>query len=88
MSRYIATRALRGANLIVQEFDAFLNKALNELGPDKEISFTNTAYYLPTILGYTGMEVETIGGLKPVLEHCRTLLHSPPDDQNLAALSR
>ena len=31
MSRYIATRALRGANLIVQEFDASLQKALVEL---------------------------------------------------------
>jgi acetyl-CoA synthase len=78
MSRYIATRALRGANLIVQEFDALLKKGLEELGPDQEVKFTNTAYYLPTILGYTGMEVDTIGGLQPVLDHCRTLLHSPP----------
>jgi acetyl-CoA synthase len=81
MSRYIATRALRGANLIVQEFDSLLNKALAELGPDKQIQFTNTAYYLPTILGYTGMEISTVGGLKPVLEHCRTLLHSPPETE-------
>jgi acetyl-CoA synthase len=78
MSRYIATRALRGASLIVQEFDALLNKALQELGADKKVEFTNTAYFLPTILGYTGMKVETVGGLKPVLEHCRTLLHTPP----------
>ena len=78
MSRYIATRALRGASLIVQEFDASLNKATQELGPDTKIGFTNTAYFLPTILGYTGMKVETIGDLKPVLEHCKTLLHAPP----------
>jgi len=51
MSRYIATRALRGANLIVREFDDLLQKALAELGPDKEVHFPNTAYYLPTILG-------------------------------------
>ncbi len=81
MSRYIATRALRGANLIVQEFDAFLQKGLEELGPDQELKFTNTAYYLPTILGYTGMQVENIGGLKPVLAHCRSLLHSPPGNK-------
>ena len=78
MSRYIATRALRGANLIVQEFDTALESALADLGPDHKIQFANTAYYLPTILGYTGMEVETVGGLQPVLEHCRSLLHSPP----------
>ena len=81
MSRYIATRALRGANLIVKEFDAQLQRALTELGPDKEIKFTNTAYFLPTILGYTGMEVETVSGLVPVLEHCRTLLHGTPANQ-------
>jgi acetyl-CoA synthase len=81
MSRYIATRALRGANLIVQEFDASLQKALAELGPNKEIKFTNTAYFLPTIMGYTGMEVSNIGGLVPVLDHCRKLLHDVPNDQ-------
>ena len=47
MSRYIATRALRGANLIVNEFDALLQKAIAELGPDQKIAFTNTAYFLP-----------------------------------------
>ena len=31
MSRYIATRALSGANLIVQEFDAQLQKALEDV---------------------------------------------------------
>ncbi|MGD9405107.1 MAG: CO dehydrogenase/CO-methylating acetyl-CoA synthase complex subunit beta, partial [Anaerolineae bacterium] len=81
MSRYIATRALRGANMIVQEFDGLLTRALTELGPDHKVAFTNTAYYLPTILGYTGMEVETIGGLKRVLDHCRKLMHTPPGNK-------
>lgn len=81
MSRYIATRALRGANLIVEEANALLQKALQELGPDKEIQFTNTAYFLPTILGYTGMKVENIGGLKPVIDHCRMLLHGLPPNR-------
>ena len=34
MSRYIATRAIRGANLIAQEAEALLNKALAENGPE------------------------------------------------------
>ncbi|HNS52535.1 MAG TPA: acetyl-CoA decarbonylase/synthase complex subunit alpha/beta [Anaerolineae bacterium] len=82
MSRYIATRALRGANLITNEFEALLNRAIQELGPNKEIQFTNTAYYLPTILGYTGLEVGTIGGLRQVLDHCRTLIHGLPEEKN------
>jgi acetyl-CoA synthase len=81
MSRYIATRALRGANLIIQEFDSLLQKALAELGPNKQIQFTNTAYFLPTILGYTGMKVEKVGDLKAVLDHCRNLAHTPPPNQ-------
>jgi len=82
MSRYIATRALRGANLITNEFETLLNRALQELGPDKQIQFTNTAYYLPAILGYTGLEVGTVGGLRQVLDHCRALIHGLPEDKN------
>jgi len=33
-------------------------------------------------MGYTGMEVSNIGGLVPVLDHCRKLLHGVPNDQN------
>jgi len=32
-------------------------------------------------MGYTGMEVGNIGGLVPVLDHCRKLLHGLPNDQ-------
>jgi acetyl-CoA synthase len=78
MSRYIATRAIRGANLIVQEADALLSKALREKGPDTAVAFPNTAYYLPTILGMTGREVSKLGELTPVLEHAKDLLHPVP----------
>ena len=43
MSRYIATRAIRGANLITQEAEALLNKALQETGPETPVAFPNTA---------------------------------------------
>ena len=61
MSRYIARAAIRGANLIVDEADRLLQSAIDDLGPDKPVAFTNTAYYLPVILGFTGMEVEQPG---------------------------
>jgi hypothetical protein len=51
MSRYIATRAIRGANALVTEAEVMLNKALAEKGADTPVSFPNTAYYLPTIRG-------------------------------------
>ena len=78
MSRYIATRAIRGANLITQEAEALLNKALKEKGPETPVAFPNTAYYLPTILGMTGREITKLGELPPVLEHAKDLLHPIP----------
>jgi len=82
MSRYIATRAIRGANALVTEAEWMLRKALAEKGPDTPVAFPNTAYYLPLILGMTGRQVETIGQLEPVLQHARTLLHPVPSEKN------
>jgi acetyl-CoA synthase len=78
MSRYIATRAIRGASAIVTEADFMLNKALAEKGPETPISFPNTAYYLPTIYALTGIAVEKLGQLKDVMAHARSLLHPVP----------
>ncbi|UCF62489.1 MAG: CO dehydrogenase/CO-methylating acetyl-CoA synthase complex subunit beta [Anaerolineaceae bacterium] len=80
MSRYIATRAIRGANAIVHEADLMLQRAMEEKGPDTPVAFPNTAYYLPFILGMTGREVSKIGELPPVLEHAKSLLHPVPPD--------
>jgi len=81
MSRYIATRAIRGANAVVHEAELMLDRALEEKGPDTSVSFPNTAYYLPMILGMTGAEVNTLGGLKAALERARGLLHPVPADR-------
>ncbi|MEW6716488.1 MAG: acetyl-CoA decarbonylase/synthase complex subunit alpha/beta [Chloroflexota bacterium] len=78
MSRYIATRAIRGANALVTEAELMLQKAIEEKGPDTRVEFPNTAYYLPLILGMTGQKVDTVGQLKPILEHARSLLHPMP----------
>lgn len=82
MSRYIATRAIRGANALVTEAELMLEKALAEKGPDAKVAFPNTAYYLPLILGMTGMEVSTLGQLKAVLAQARQLLHPVPSHKH------
>lgn len=82
MSRYIATRALRGANGLVTEAQLMLEKAIAEKGPDTPVAFPNTAYYLPLTFGMTGREVETLGQLKPVLEHAQSLLHPLPAEKH------
>jgi acetyl-CoA synthase len=80
MSRYIATRAIRGANALVTEAELMLNKALIEKGPDTPVSFPNTAYYIPVIGGMTGTQVEKLGQLEQVINHARGLLHPSPSD--------
>ena len=82
MSRYIATRAIRGANALVMEAELMLNKALAEKGPDTPVAFPNTAYYLPTILGMTGLEVKTLGELPEVLRRARQMLHPIPSEKH------
>jgi len=81
MSRYIATRAIRGANALVAEAEALLERGIAEKGPDALVAFPNTAYYLPVMLGMLGREVSKLGELRPVLEHAKKLLHPAPDDR-------
>jgi acetyl-CoA synthase len=78
MSRFIATRAIRGANRIVQEAEDLLEKALTEHGPDTRVAFPNTAYYLPVINGFMGTEVSKLGELPAIVDHAKKLLHPVP----------
>ena len=80
MSKYIATRAIRGANAIVTEAELMLQRAIAEKGADTLIEFPNTAYFLPTIFGMTGLEITAIGQLEAVLERARSLLHPVPSE--------
>ncbi len=82
MSRYIATRAIRGANALVTEAEVMLNRAIEDRGEDTPVSFPNTAYFLPLTLGMTGASVETLGQLRPVLQHARLLLHPLPSTKH------
>ncbi len=81
MSRYVATRAIRGANAIVAEADALLQKALKEKGADQAVAFPNTAYFLPVALGMMGHEVRTLGELEPVMAYAKSMLHPIPDSK-------
>ncbi|MCA9969292.1 MAG: hypothetical protein KC425_03705, partial [Anaerolineales bacterium] len=82
MSRYIATRAIRGANALVAEAEEMLAQAAARKGPQTAVAFANTAYYLPLIYGMTGHKVETLADLAPALEHARQLLHPMPSGKH------
>jgi len=78
MSRYVATSAIRGANAIVGEAEALVADAIDRLGPDAPVQFTNTAYYLPVVYAFLGHKVERLGDLAPVVERARSLVHPEP----------
>jgi len=77
MSKLIASAAIRGAHKIVERAEKKFSEALKKHGPDKEITFPNTGYYLPIIYGILGIPVKKLGDMKPVLDTCRRILPAP-----------
>ncbi|MBM3155812.1 MAG: CO dehydrogenase/CO-methylating acetyl-CoA synthase complex subunit beta, partial [Chloroflexi bacterium] len=83
MSKFIATRAIRGAHTAVKMADDMLKDALKIMGPDTPIAFKDkagggTAFHLPTIWGLLGIKVQKLGDLVPVVEHAKGLLPPVP----------
>ena len=76
MSKIIASAAIRGAHKIVERAEKKYQEALEKWGPNQEVGFPNTAYYLPVIYAMLGIPVQKISDMKPVLDRCRILL--PP----------
>ena len=81
MSKIICSAAIRGAHKIVGRAEAKYQEALEKWGPDQEVGYPNTAYYLPIIYGILEIPVQKLGDLQPVLERCRSLLPPVVDDQ-------
>ncbi|MGA3173624.1 MAG: acetyl-CoA decarbonylase/synthase complex subunit alpha/beta [Syntrophorhabdales bacterium] len=77
MSKIIASAAIRGAQKIFDKAEATYKEALEKHGPDQEIGFPNTAYYLPIIYSMTGMPVAKLGDMKKVFDLCRKLIPPP-----------
>ncbi|MBU4260778.1 MAG: CO dehydrogenase/CO-methylating acetyl-CoA synthase complex subunit beta [Proteobacteria bacterium] len=76
MSKIICSAAVRGAHKITDMAEEKFEAALKKYGPEQEVSFPNTAYYLPVIYSMLGAKVEKLGDMKDIFQECRTLL--PP----------
>jgi acetyl-CoA synthase len=74
MSKIICSAAIRGAHKIVDMAEEKYEEALKKYGPEQEVSFPNTAYFLPTIYSMLGAKVEKIGDMKDIFQECRKLL--------------
>ena len=81
MSKIIASAAIRGAHKIYAQAEAFYNKACQEKGEKTAVGFPDTAYYLPMSHALLGVKVETLGQIKPVLDHAKELLGLEPSDK-------
>jgi len=78
MSKIVATAAIRGAQKIVKDAEDFLAKAIAEKGEGQKVEFPDTAYFFPMAYALLGLEVKTLGDIKPVLQESKSLLHSEP----------
>ncbi len=77
MSRIICSAAIRGAHKIVDMAEEKYEAALAKYGPDQEVAFPNTAYFLPIIYSMLGAKVTKLGDMKEIFQECRKLL--PPE---------
>ncbi len=81
MSKIIASAAIRGAHNLAKEAEEIYNKAVKEKGADCEVSFPNTAYYIPIIYSMTGIAVEKLSDFDEVLVRIKDLLPDFVDDE-------
>ena len=82
MSKQVFTQVIRGAHEWVRQAEEALEKALDKHGPDKAIGWAEqTPSCLPMSYALMGLEVKTVGGLKPQVEEARSLLTEIPTDE-------
>ena len=74
MSKIICSAAIRGAKNIIDMAEETYEEALVKFGPEKEVAFPNTAYFLPIIYSMLGAKIEKLGDMKDIFQECRSLL--------------
>ena len=80
MSKIIATAAIKGAHVFFKEAEERLSKAIEDKGEDQKVEFPETAYFLPMANALMGLEVKTLGEIRPVLDHAKELLPQQPSE--------
>jgi len=70
----IFQKAYDGAIIATSYAEILLNQALREHGPDAEVGYPDTAYFLPVITALSGEKVTKLGELPPILNRLRAQL--------------
>ena len=68
-----------GSNAVAGLTEGAVNDAIAKYGPDKAISFPDTAYYFPTIYAATGVKVQTLGDLPACVGVLKSLITNQED---------
>jgi acetyl-CoA synthase len=76
VSKIITSAAIRGAHKIAHRVEKKYAEVLARYGPDQQIGFPDTAYYLPIIYSMLGIPVKNLGDCQLVFQRSRKLL--PP----------
>jgi len=81
VSKIIASAAIRGAHKIAARVEKKYAEVLPKYGPEKEIGFPDTAYYLPIIYAMLGIPVKNLGDCQLVFQRARKLLPQPVQEK-------
>ena len=81
MSRPVISAVIRGAQGFVSEAEQNLAEAIKAKGEKCAVAFPGTAFYLPMAYALMGLEAKTLGDLKTIVAHCRSLVRQPPTDR-------
>lgn len=67
-----------GSNAIAGLAEGAVQEAVARFGPDREISFPDTAWFFPAIYAATGVQVRTLGDLLPCVAVLKGLITNQP----------
>ncbi len=81
MSRPVAAAAVRGSHDIHRRAEKHLQQAIEQHGPDQEIGFPETAFYLPMANALLGAEAKTLADAQEIMDYTKTLLHEEPTEE-------
>ncbi len=81
MSKIISTSAIDGAVAWVAQAEAKLEETIKIKGDSCPAAFPGTAYYLPIIHSFTGVEVKTLKDLSDVLKRSKSLIPERPSEK-------
>lgn len=81
MSKIIASAAIRGSHYYVNQAEQDVQRVLEGYGEGQKVEFPETGYFLPMAFALMGIEAKTVGDMRPILDHAKSLLSPEPSER-------